>query len=85
MRAGADEEGALERLKALRRDLVDSKVVEHHGGVPGARPGTKTTGDGLRVGFFGPSMRCFRCRLVRQRRCKIQLSGDRSQAPVVRP
>jgi adenylate cyclase len=49
---GADEEGALERLKALRRDLVDSKIVEHHGRVPGARPGTKTTGDGMRVGFL---------------------------------
>jgi len=28
---GADEEGTLERLKALRRELLDPKIVEHHG------------------------------------------------------
>jgi len=28
---GADEEGTLERLKALRRELVDPKIAEHHG------------------------------------------------------
>jgi adenylate cyclase len=28
---GADEKGTLERLKALRRELVDPKIVEHHG------------------------------------------------------
>jgi adenylate cyclase len=28
---GADEEGTLERLKALRRELVHPKIVEHHG------------------------------------------------------
>jgi class 3 adenylate cyclase len=28
---GADEEGTLERLKALRRELLDPKVAEHHG------------------------------------------------------
>ena len=27
----ADEEGTLERLKALRRGLVDPKIAEHHG------------------------------------------------------
>ena len=42
---GADEEGTLERLKALRRDLVDPKIVEHHGRI------VKTTGDGLLVEF----------------------------------
>jgi TolB-like protein len=42
---GADEEGTLERLKALRRDLVDPKVAEHHGRI------VKTTGDGLLVEF----------------------------------
>ena len=26
---GADEEGTLERLKALRRELVDPKIAEH--------------------------------------------------------
>ena len=32
---GADEEGTLERLKALRRELLDPKIVEHHGRSPG--------------------------------------------------
>jgi adenylate cyclase len=28
---GADEEGTLERLKTLRRELLDPKIAEHHG------------------------------------------------------
>jgi class 3 adenylate cyclase len=42
---GADEEGTLERLKALRGELVDPKIVEHHGRM------VKTTGDGLLIEF----------------------------------
>jgi adenylate cyclase len=42
---GADEEGTLERLKALRRELLDPKIAEHHGRL------VKTTGDGLLVEF----------------------------------
>jgi adenylate cyclase len=42
---GADEEGTLERLKALRRELLDPKIAEHHGRV------VKTTGDGLLMEF----------------------------------
>jgi adenylate cyclase len=42
---GADEEGTLERLKALRRELLDPQIVEHHGRV------VKTTGDGMMVEF----------------------------------
>jgi adenylate cyclase len=42
---GADEEGTLERLKALRRELLDPKIGEHHGRI------VKTTGDGLLVEF----------------------------------
>ena len=38
---GADEEGTLERLHALRRELVDPKIAEHNGRI------VKTTGDGL--------------------------------------
>ena len=38
---GADEEGTLQRLNALRRELVDPKIAEHHGRI------VKTTGDGL--------------------------------------
>src|SRR6266581_3804303 len=42
---GADEEGTLERLKALRRELVDPKIADHHGRL------VKTTGDGVLVEF----------------------------------
>src|SRR5205807_381241 len=42
---GADEEGTLERLKALRRELLDPTIVEHRGRI------VKTTGDGLLVEF----------------------------------
>src|SRR5215470_12212774 len=42
---GADEEGTLERLKALRRELLDPKITEHHGRL------VKTTGDGFLVEF----------------------------------
>jgi TolB-like protein/class 3 adenylate cyclase len=42
---GADEEGTHERLKALRRELLDPKIAEHKGRV------VKTTGDGLLVEF----------------------------------
>ena len=41
---GADEEGTLERLQALRHELLDPKIAEHHGRI------VKTTGDGLRGG-----------------------------------
>ena len=42
---GADEEGTHERLKALRRQLIDSKIADHHGRI------VKTTGDGLLAEF----------------------------------
>jgi adenylate cyclase len=42
---GVDEEGTLERLKALRRELVDPKIAEHHGRI------VKTSGDGMLVEF----------------------------------
>jgi adenylate cyclase len=42
---GADEEGTLERLKALRSELLDPKIAEHHGRI------VKTTGDGVLVEF----------------------------------
>jgi len=51
---GADEEGTLERLKALRRELVDPKIAERRGRI------VKTTGDGLLVEFqsFVDAVRC---------------------------
>jgi adenylate cyclase len=42
---GADEEGTLERLKALRRELVEPMLTEHHGRI------VKVTGDGVLVAF----------------------------------
>jgi len=42
---GADEEGTHERLKALRRELLDPKIAEHHGRI------VKNTGDGMLVEF----------------------------------
>jgi adenylate cyclase len=42
---GVDEEGTLERLNAVRRQLIDPKIAEHH------RRIVKTTGDGLLAEF----------------------------------
>ena len=42
---GADEEGTLAALRAVRRDLADPKIAEHRGRV------VKTTGDGLLAEF----------------------------------
>src|SRR6516164_9062839 len=42
---GTDEEGTLERLKALRRQLIDPKIAERHGRI------VKTSGDGLLAEF----------------------------------
>ena len=51
---GADEEGTLARLKALRRELADPKIKEHRGRI------VKTTGDGLLIEFASvvDAMRC---------------------------
>src|SRR6516165_3924756 len=42
---GEDEEGTLAALKAIRRELADPKIKEHHGRI------VKTTGDGLLLEF----------------------------------
>src|SRR6516165_137962 len=42
---GADEEGTLAELKAIRHALSDPKVKEHRGRI------VKTTGDGLLIEF----------------------------------
>ena len=51
---GADEEGTLAALKAIRRELGDPKIAEHRGRI------VKTTGDGLLVEFASvvDAMRC---------------------------
>jgi adenylate cyclase len=51
---GADEEGTLERLKALRADVIDPKIAEHRGRI------VKTTGDGLLI-EFGSVVDALRC------------------------
>src|SRR6202042_2124866 len=43
--AGADEEGTLARLRALRGDLIDPAVAAHHGRI------VKRTGDGSLIEF----------------------------------
>src|SRR4051794_8721865 len=43
--AGADEEGVLARLRALRRELIDPKIALHKGRI------VKSTGDGVIVEF----------------------------------
>jgi len=51
---GADEEGTLERLNSLRRELIGPKIAEHHGRI------VKTTGDGMLVEFASvvDALRC---------------------------
>jgi adenylate cyclase len=57
---GADEEGTLDRLKVLRRELADPKIKEHRGRI------VKTTGDGLLV-EFGSVVDAVRCAVDVQR------------------
>jgi adenylate cyclase len=57
---GADEEGTLERLKALRHELIDPKIAEHRGRI------VKTTGDGLLV-EFASVVDAVRCAVAVQR------------------
>jgi adenylate cyclase len=57
---GADEGGTLERLRALRRELLDPKFAEHRGRL------VKTTGDGLLV-EFGSVVDALRCAVDVQR------------------
>jgi TolB-like protein/class 3 adenylate cyclase len=51
---GADEGGTLQRLKAIRAELIDPKIAEHNGRL------VKTTGDGLLVEFSSvvDALRC---------------------------
>jgi hypothetical protein len=51
---GADEQGTLTRLKAIRSELIDPQIAAHHGRI------VKTTGDGLLVEFASTvdALRC---------------------------
>ena len=57
---GADEEGTLAALKAIRRELLDPKIAEHRGRL------VKTTGDGLLI-EFGSVVDALRCAVDVQR------------------
>jgi len=65
---GADEGGTLERLKALRRELLDPKIAEHKGRL------VKTTGDGLLV-EFGSVVDALRCGVEVQREMAGRSAG----------
>jgi adenylate cyclase len=66
---GADEEGTLDRLKALRAEVLDPKITGHHGRI------VKTTGDGLLVEFASvvDALRCA---------AEIQAAMAESNAPL---
>ena len=57
---GVDEEGTLAALKALRHELIDPKIAEHHGRI------VKTTGDGALV-EFASAVDAVRCAIEIQR------------------
>jgi TolB-like protein/class 3 adenylate cyclase len=65
---GADEEGTLERLKALRRELLDPTIAQHRGRI------VKTTGDGLLV-EFASAVDAVRCAVVVQQAMAEQTRG----------
>ena len=70
---GQDDEGTLARMKALRREVIEPKVQEHHGRV------FKTTGDGLLVEFQSP-VEAVRCALGVQEALGSHASQEPSRA-----
>jgi adenylate cyclase len=67
---GANEEGTLAALKAIRRELIDPRIVEHRGRV------VKTTGDGLLV-EFASVVDAVRCAVDLQR----EMTGRNTGSP----
>jgi len=67
---GADESGTLERLRVLRRELLDPKIAEHRGRL------VKTTGDGFLV-EFGSVVDGLRCAAEVQR----EMAGRDAEMP----
>ena len=67
---GADEEGTLAALKAIRRELVDPKIVEHRGRI------VKTTGDGLLVEFAS---------VVDAVRCAVEVQREMAERNIGMP
>src|SRR6516165_5541955 len=67
---GADEEGTLAALKAIRGELSDPKVNEHRGRI------VKTTGDGLLIEFAS---------VVDAVRCAVELQAGMAERNVAVP
>ena len=70
---GADEEGTLERLKGIRRQLIDPKIRDHRGRI------VKTTGDGI-LAEFPSVVDAVRCAVELQRAMidrNTQIPGDK--------
>src|SRR5271163_4468256 len=67
---GANEEGTLERLKALRSELLNPKIAKHRGRI------VKTTGDGMLV-EFASAVDAVRCAVEAQR----DMTGGNADLP----
>jgi TolB-like protein len=67
---GADEEGTLNRLKAIRTELIDPTIAEHRGRI------VKTTGDGVLVEFSS---------VVDALRCATQWQHGMNERSAARP
>jgi len=72
---GADEEGTLDRLKTLRRELADPTIKEHRGRI------VKTTGDGLLI-EFASVVDAVRCAVEVQREMAERNSGSPSESRI---
>ena len=66
---GQDEEGTVARIKSLRHEVIEPKVMEHHGRV------FKTTGDGFLVEFLSP-VEAVRCASAVQQALGCQVSQE---------
>ncbi|MEO9189832.1 MAG: tetratricopeptide repeat protein [Acetobacteraceae bacterium] len=64
---GADETATLERLRAMRRDVIDPLMTEHRGRV------FKTMGDGL-LAEFPSAVQALRCAIAIQERLRADAS-----------
>jgi class 3 adenylate cyclase len=65
---GADETGTLDRLRALRRDIIDPLVIEHSGRI------FKSTGDGV-LTEFPSAVQALRCALAIQEQARANQAG----------
>ena len=73
---GADEEGTLAALRAIRREVVDPNVAEHRGRI------VKTTGDGVLV-EFSSIVDAVRCAVAVQQAKRWQNSILLSLKPIL--